>query len=224
MAHSQITNPRAKRTESQRERDLVLFAELYLQGYSLQEISDHVASVRDYTLSRVQVHYDIKLIHERWKEAYIETYDTMKVRELARIDKLERAYWDAWERSMKDKVEEEHEGTSNKMTNAKGRAVQEHKQSKGKKKRTTRDGTARFLEGIQWCIQQRCKILGLNAPTQKRGSTGDWREEAKKAGINDPGAVFNQMVGEYVSAIEAGDRTVDGSDDAGSAEGSAEKS
>jgi hypothetical protein len=48
---------------------------------------------------------------------------------------------------------------------------------------------------------QRCKILGLNAPEEIH--VKDWRKAAKEAGIDNPAAVFNEMVGRFVEAIES---------------------
>ena len=60
---------------------------------------------------------------------------------------------------------------------------------------TTKDrfGDPRYLDKIAWCIDKRCKILGLDEPTRLAIS---WQDEAQKAGITleDAQKVYNQMM------------------------------
>ena len=53
-------------------------------------------------------------------------------------------------------------------------------------------GDPRFLAGVQWCIERRCKIIGIDAPTKSEltGAGGkpltveyinDWRHQATDA-------------------------------------------
>jgi hypothetical protein len=68
--------------------------------------------------------------------------------ELAKIDHLEREYWAAW-RDSKEPGE---------ITSARpGRVTV---------KRVSRDGNPTFLDGVAWCIEQRCKIFGLYTPSK----------------------------------------------------------
>ncbi|MHC4984512.1 MAG: hypothetical protein ACYTF6_15275, partial [Planctomycetota bacterium] len=58
--------------------------------------------------------------------------------------------------------------------------VQKHQDSDGRfvaeqpavvaKARKGQAGDPRFLAGVQWCIERRCKILGLDAPTKAQAS------------------------------------------------------
>lgn len=139
-----------KRTEFERERDYNLIAELYLKGVYQVDI----AAQLDITQS--QVSQDLKTIRRRWQKDTAMDLDAAKGRELARIDQLERTYWDAWMRSIGDHVKTRIE------TDDDGDAVIS---------RTVVDsehlvGDLRCLQGVQWCIDQRCKILGFYAPTK----------------------------------------------------------
>jgi hypothetical protein len=58
-----------------------------------------------------------------------------RAKELARLDNLERTYWEAYERSCQ--------------------------RSETASEKQQRDGNPRFLEGIQRCVALRCQILGL---------------------------------------------------------------
>jgi hypothetical protein len=50
--------------------------------------------------------------------------------------------------------------------------------------REARDGAAAFLSGIAWCISERSKLLGLDAPT-KIDVTARVRELARAADLDE---------------------------------------
>ncbi len=163
-----------RRTKIQRERDLVTVAELYLKGYSQGYIAEVVS--KEYEgdpLTRQQINYDIKKLIKRWQKSQIIDMNDAKARELAKVDNLELTYWDAWERSCEDAetVTQKTKGKVQRKQNEDGTFVQErpaevNKTSKGQA------GDPRFLQGVQWCIDRRCKILGVDAPV-KQQFTGD---------------------------------------------------
>ena len=64
-------------------------------------------------------------------------------------------------------------------------------------------GNPRFLDGLQWCSEQRLKIFGIYAPTKFEVK---WREELEHAGI-DTDDIFEKTVSEYIAAIKAGEAT-----------------
>lgn len=137
------TTPRKMNYKKRRLR----VTELYLQGWTQVKIAEEVG------VTQGMVSKDLAAIREEWLQASIENIDEAKARELARIDNLEREYWEAWYRSCEDaetvvkKAVETDKGQRKEATQtAKGQA-----------------GDPRFLAGIQWCIQQRCKILGIEA-------------------------------------------------------------
>lgn len=181
-----------KRTKKQRELDLPYIARLYLKGKSQIEIADTLADERPYSLSQRQISYDLKAIQGKWLESALIDFGDARARELARIDTLEQEYWEAWVRSQ--------EQTEKKNTSVSG-------DKKGVEiNRENRDGNPQFLSGVQWCIEQRCKIFGLYEPER---FAIDWRQEAKESGI-DAGALFERMVNEMVDAIEGGGKTTTG--------------
>jgi len=123
-------------------------AELYLQGHYQAEIAER------FGVTQQTISHDLKRIHEAWMASAVGRYDEMMARELARIDHLERAYWLAWEDS---------KGTIQKTRTEKGpsgdRAMVAREES---------SGDPRFLAGVQWCIERRIKLLGLDAPVRQR--------------------------------------------------------
>ena len=147
-----------KRTRGQREYDLILVSEMYLRGETQEAIAVAVsAHYEGFDLTRQQMGYDIKKLHGRWIQSQLINIDAAKARELARVDKIEREAWDAWERSKQDA-----ETITTKGRGTKGAAAQMEKtiQLKGQV------GDGSFLRIVQWCVEQRCKILGLDAPTR----------------------------------------------------------
>lgn len=131
-----------------------------------------------------QVSHDLKEIQRRWRESSLVSINEVKQRELARIDQLEVTYWDAWQRSVGEVIKT----TTSKSDKDGNRAsiVKEHKV-----------GEATYLAGVQWCIEQRCKIFGIYEATKIQL---DWRKAAQEQGI-DTGTLFERMVNEYISAV-----------------------
>jgi predicted transcriptional regulator len=140
-----------RRGKAQVARDRRRIADLYLQG----EIQADIAEALE--ISQATVSRDIKALQGEWLASALVDFNEAKAQELAKIDKLEREYWDAWQRSCEDK-----EATLVENREAKG-----DKQSKSWLRREGQAGDPRFLQGVQWCIERRCKILGIDAPEKK---------------------------------------------------------
>lgn len=192
------TSGDSKRTLEQREMDLIWEARLYLQGLPIAHIARTVSEGRSYELSYEMARFDIQMLLQRWQESYLLDFDAARSKELARIDQLEQAYWEGWERSKADKETNEVESIKDSSTSRKNVTVPTYNRSKAKKKTENQPGQAVFLNGIQWCIDKRCQILGLDSPKEISIS---WREQARKAGIDD-GVLFSEMVRKYVDEAE----------------------
>ena len=91
-------------------------------------------------LSRQQIGYDLGAVRQEWLRSSLVDFNAKKAEELAKVDQLEREYWSAWEASKK------------------GRQANTAEQA----------GDPRYLAGVERCIEQRCKLLGLHAPTEAR--------------------------------------------------------
>lgn len=126
-------------------------ANLYLQGWAQFKIAQEVR-VDPATISR-----DLQAIQVEWLAKSVEAIEKKKAEELAKIDQLERTYWESWERSL--------EALKSKIV--KGRKSQTGKRAQDIEqtlKEEERVGDPRFLVGVQWCIEKRMKIFGLEAP------------------------------------------------------------
>lgn len=144
-----------KRTNFERENDLYRTTQLYLKGKTQAEIAEELE------VSREQIKYDIAIIQKRWRESGLIDMNESKQKELARIDTLERTYWEAWERTLEEKTKTRTEqSTSGKGDKDAG------KTAKATIEKETLLGNPAYLSGVQWCISERCKILGIYAPAK----------------------------------------------------------
>lgn len=137
------------RSVSEQERDSIMVSRLYLEGKLQAEIA-YECKISQPTVSRI-----IKELITEWQVERVYNINESKARELAKIDRLELEYWNAWRRSQEDAV-----------VNTKGTT------STGSIDTTRTEGQAgdpRFLDGIMKCIDRRCAILGVDAPKKIEG-------------------------------------------------------
>ena len=173
---------KAKRTAFQRERDLAMVSQMYLRGFEQQEIVKELAKdpERGYTLTQQTISKDLALIKKRWIEYQVQNMSEAKARELAKIDQLEREYWRAWERSVKELKKSR---TGRRLSGPAAAAPdQPAKAQKESRQADTLDvwkeeryGDPRFLAGVQWCINRRIEIQGLDAPKKM-----EWQDVTKR--------------------------------------------
>jgi len=165
-----------KRNSAEIARDRRLIAHLYLnEKISQPEIAEQLNDREGitYTLTQQMVSYDLTALQAQWLKAALMDLDEAKAQELARINRLELEYWAAWERSCENAEIEtkKAKGKVQQYQDEQGRFVAEQpaevtKQSKGQA------GDPRFLQGVQWCIERRCKILGIDAAGKVDVTTG----------------------------------------------------
>jgi predicted transcriptional regulator len=143
-----------QRTQVRRAADNAEIARLYLQQNTQADIA------RQLDMTRAMVSRALKEIRQEWLTQAVYDFNQRQAMELARIDTLEGEYWKGWERSQEEQVVETETEQASELgeLNLNKRTLQ----------RAKRDGTVVFLQGIQWCIDQRCKILGLHAPKELR--------------------------------------------------------
>ncbi len=142
-----MTKTGQPRSESQKERDLRREADMYFRGKSQQEICAELE------LSPATVSRDLKSLQQEWRESRLYDMNAAKNKELARIDALERTYWEGWEKSLQ-MAHSTSEGISGPGSTVTLNSEREQ------------FGDPRFLNGVMSCIEKRCAILGLNAPKE----------------------------------------------------------
>lgn len=131
-----------RRLELLRRRQAV--ADLYVQGHSQMAIAERL------NISQSTISADLKQIRREWRESMIRDFDHAQDKELAKIDRLEREAWAAWERSQKPVQSAVLEG--------------ENTQQPRRKTMRSQHGDPRYLDLVHKCIAARCALLGLNAP------------------------------------------------------------
>jgi hypothetical protein len=136
----------------------------YLQGEYQTTIAKDLG-VDTATISR-----DLAAIRAAWLASTIRDFDAAKAEELAKIDAVEREYWQAWERSKKDKevATQETDGLDAQTRKPKIKKVTLRKEGQS--------GNPAYLVGVLACIDKRCKILGLDAPTRFIISEEQWQQ------------------------------------------------
>jgi len=132
-----------------REFAKTTLASMYLEKRPMWEIANKLDT------STATCYRMLKEVKTDWIQDAVKDFSLRQAEELANIDNLEREYWDAWKRSQSEQKSKRDE-------------IEAGVLSKTVKSRAKRDGSSVFLSGIQWCIEQRCKILGLHAPKEMR--------------------------------------------------------
>lgn len=154
-----------KRTKFQIDRDRAEIARLYLQRHTQHEIAAIISGdkSRGYTLTQQMISRELGIIRKFWLQSALMNFDEAKSEELARIDELERECWNAWRKSQGKKKETMVKGVELAMGEIGRKDVSV--------KTWEEVGEAAFLAGVQWCINKRCEILGLDAPKKFVGET-----------------------------------------------------
>lgn len=137
-----------------REHILTRISELYLRGWIQADIAKDVG-ISANTVSRL-----LAEVRKRWLVNQVNNFELRKSMELERIDRLEREYWEAWDKSKKG--QNKIINTRLKRTTMRGDSTEE---TDGQEFLDT-PGDPRFLEGIQKCIALRTRILGLEEATK----------------------------------------------------------
>jgi hypothetical protein len=141
-----------KRTPEQLVYDRQFIADLYVKGVPQHVIRERLNEARPYTLSPATITNDLQAIEKVWLQSTLVDFNEARSKELARIDKLEQTYWEAWDRSCSErskvKVSTRTGGTTPGSTDELATE--------------NRDGNPAFLQGVERCIGLRVKLLGLN--------------------------------------------------------------
>jgi hypothetical protein len=165
------------RSPLERERDLRETAGLYLRGLTQHEIAQRL------NVSRRQISYDLKVLLRRWQESALADFNAKKAAELARVDELERTYWEAWERSCQAR----EVTTQERIQDGDGQGDEARRKAGVRKEQ--RDGNPEFLRGVERCVELRCKITGAFASLKIAPTTPNG-EEAWHANDGEATAVL----------------------------------
>jgi hypothetical protein len=168
------------------DRDMLEMAEMFVRGMSFRQIAEAMTKNRDYKVHYQTVNNTINLLIEEWRKAYLKEIDQIKATELAKINAVEAAYWDEYFKTQQPTTETITEKGS--------------RDSKVRKTTRTRHADLRCLEGVQKCIEMRCKIFGIGT---SHTVNINWRKQAEEQGIDAEGVV-NELVTQFLSAANSG--------------------
>lgn len=156
------------RTPEKREKDFSVLAELYVYGHTQREMAEKIG------VSQTQISFDISELHQRWVKAQLIDVSEAKARELAKIDNLERIAIAAWIKSG---------GKKRKVITTTGGEYENERIEQWEEV-----GDPAYLARISWCIERRCKILGIDAPEKVEivppsNSLEELQAEAQRLGM-----------------------------------------
>ena len=158
--------PASKQQKLNRIARQARVGEAYLSGRAQYLIAQD-EGVDPSTITR-----DLEALHAGWLERHDLATGKKKARELARIDRVEREAWAAWDRSVGEvsKSSTKTKAIAQKYVEHPERGPELVSQSAIEKTVHTEQhaGDPRFLSVVQKCIDQRRAILGLDAPKETR--------------------------------------------------------
>lgn len=150
-------NPAVARAE-RRQR----VASLYISGKSQMEIA-RIVNVTQGTISN-----DLAAVRKEWLASAVRDFDARISEELAKLEAIERAAWEAWLRSCED-TEIRHERseqvrrTTKGANGKKGPAKMVPVRQIADTTRRKQVGDPRFLEQVERCVLARLRLLGQDA-------------------------------------------------------------
>lgn len=146
------------RSKLVREERMNRTLELYLRGQSYSQIAKALPAAKS-TVAK-----DIAAIREEWRRSRSDELGHALLMELARIDAMERECWAQWEASKTEEVITRAETGVEVGKDATGRQVRTPISEKVIRSTRLRNADPRYMDTIRWCVEQRCKLLGLLAP------------------------------------------------------------
>lgn len=139
--------------------------ELYLRGIQQWQIAQK-EGVDPATITR-----DLAAIRHEWQEQRVAYCDEAIAKELAKLDRLELEYWNAWRRS----CEAAEKNTTKKVTDENGDRLE------ASVTKEYSSGDPRFLDGVFKVIDRRLRLFGKDAPVKVAPVNPDgtkWTPEA----------------------------------------------
>jgi len=138
------------RHSEQRLSDRSKLAGLYLHGVSTTEMAVRVG------LTRRTVQAELVAIRDDWKGRTQTDFESAIAQQLDRVDLVEKYAFEGWERSLTRKTVE----TKQAVRTVNGQV------DRATLRAETGNGDPAFLARMSWCIEQRCRILGLEKPRE----------------------------------------------------------
>lgn len=136
-------------------------SEYFLKGYSARAITRVMKEKIGRSLDRQTITKYVKQNLQEWAEQNMANITEAKAQQLMKIDKLESTYWEAWDESKEENRENTVETESFPSQAEEGEMKVQKQRDKVRTQKT--HGDASLLKGIEWCIEMRCKIMGIGS-------------------------------------------------------------
>jgi hypothetical protein len=144
------------RTPDQKVAEQQRIAHYLAQGLAQYQIRPLIEQEFAVTRTKMMISRDVQEIRARWWTALQRDLDQWIVERLAELRALKQEYWQAWFAS---------KGTQQTSTKAQGASCGRDWMS-AQIHEAQSPGNPLYLAGIQRCIEEECRLLGLHAPLQ----------------------------------------------------------
>jgi len=135
-----------------------------------EKLNESLAGTR--TLSRAQVGFDLQKVDDAWRAERQTTIETLRDKELGKLEEAERELRDAWEKSKLPRkmrrVKQFRDGTADAAGNFTGR-----EKTETVFEQCDRYGDPAIMGQLLRIIELRAKICGYYAPQQARHASPD---------------------------------------------------
>lgn len=128
-------------SDARKER-LESVVKMYLTGKSCMDISKKL------NVPLHSIYKDMQLARKIWRKRNDRAAESLVAEEIAKLDRIEQAAWDGWEKSQQDAVEVSEDVTA------------DGKKSTSKKTKGQAGG-AQYLTVALACVDKRCKMLKI---------------------------------------------------------------
>lgn len=155
-----------------KEGRMVIVAELYKRGWSIQKITQEVkARMNLTTLSTRTVWRDIESLLEEWRKHRLKDVDQRLQLELERIDDAVSELWEQWDKSKEDWVREHNKRVGVPVPVGDGSGSGEETEIATVKRENVTEnvvglGNPAYMAEIRQQLAERRKLLGLYAATK----------------------------------------------------------
>lgn len=191
-----------KRSNEQKELDIVICTRYFLQGYTYRQIADKLnieikARGNDYTIDFRTVYRDLQKVLIEWKKEHADDMDAYVRKEVQKLDLMECELWQAWEKSKTGKLRE-------KVAKRPSRDELKDSYDTNETTKETSAGNPRFLQLILEVMQRRAKLLGFDAPVKVDVTGLSAREENTQVPQYNAGDLPNDVLFALADKLQAG--------------------
>lgn len=159
----------ARRTHIKQGR-MVIVAQLYKRGWSVQKIAEEVRTRMNTTCSTRTIWNDIQDLLKEWQQTRVQDVDARLQLELERIDDCVAELWEQWDKSKEDWVREHNKRIGVPVEAGGGGDSEQTTIQTVRRENLTENivglGNPAYMAEIRQQLMERRKLLGLYAATK----------------------------------------------------------